>query len=437
MKIVMMTNTYKPMMGGLERSVESFASRYRLMGHPTVIVAPEFAGMPAAEKDVVRLPSWRNVNGTDFSVNWPVEGRLRRLFEDEFVPDIVHAHHPFLIGDMALRLCGHGQIPLVFTYHTLYDQYTQYLPVDNQAAKQFVRSLSAGYANLVNQVIAPSQSVKDLLVSDGVKTPIEVIPTGVEDVFFEKADQGTFRGRHGISPGAFVFGSASRIAPEKNVGCLMKAAARVLRRIPGSVFMMVGDGSSKAGMEAYFERVRLKDRVVFLGALGGGDLIDAYQAMDAFVFASVSETQGMVVSEAMAGGVPVIAVDGPGVRDIVESGRNGMLAASNRPEVLAEKVVEFERMDPPKKSSWKDGARKSAENVSMDRMSRKALKLYEAVYARKKAAPRNLIEKEWEEWKNRIQTEWSLLKNIGAAAQDALFPVVLETDEPAPDKAKV
>src|SRR3990172_3888517 len=127
MNIVMFTNTYTPHVGGVARSVEAFSGAYRRRGHRVLVVAPEFADQPQHEEDVVRIPAIQNFNGSDFSVVLPVPGSLDDVL-DAFKPDIVHAHHPFLLGNTAVRVARFRELPLVFTHHTLYEQYTHYVP---------------------------------------------------------------------------------------------------------------------------------------------------------------------------------------------------------------------------------------------------------------------------------------------------------------------
>ena len=147
MRILMMTNTFTPHVGGVARSVESFTASYRKLGHHVLVVAPEFDNMPSEETDVVRIPAIQNFNGSDFSVVLPIPSNLRSAVE-AFEPEIVHSHHPFLIGSTALRLARQYSLPIVFTHHTMYEKYTHYVPGDSKTLKRFVINLSTRYANL-------------------------------------------------------------------------------------------------------------------------------------------------------------------------------------------------------------------------------------------------------------------------------------------------
>ena len=178
MRILMVTNTFAPHVGGVARSVTAFTEEYRRRGHRVVVVAPEFAGMPEHEDDVIRVQALQNFNGSDFSVVLKPPLHLARAMED-FSPDIIHAHHPFLLGSTALRLARSFSTPLVFTHHTLYERYTHYVPGDSAALKRFVTRLSTNYANLCARVFAPSDSTARTLRERQVHVPMTVVPTGV------------------------------------------------------------------------------------------------------------------------------------------------------------------------------------------------------------------------------------------------------------------
>jgi len=171
----MMTNAFTPHVGGVARSVQAFTDGYRKRGHWVLVVAPEYENMPEKEADVIRIPAIQHFNGSDFSVILPIPGFLTSAIE-KFRPDIVHAHHPFLIGETALRLAHIHELPLVFTHHTMYEQYTHYVPADSRSLKRFVINLSTGYANLCDPVFAPSESVASTLINRGIEVVSIEVP---------------------------------------------------------------------------------------------------------------------------------------------------------------------------------------------------------------------------------------------------------------------
>lgn len=424
MKILMMTNTYLPIVGGLEKSIQTFSSEFRKMGHQVKIVAPEFEGMPKKEKDVIRIPAIRNVNGTDFSLNLPMPGLLSKFFE-EYKPDICHAHHPFLIGDMALRLCGQFQVPLVFTYHTMFEWYTDYFGLDNPAIRKFVVRLAAGYANLCDQIIVPSESIERVLKKRKIKTPIAVVPTGVDVVRFLKGKRKTFRKKLGIPDNAFVLGHLGRLSKEKNLDFLTDSVISFLRKNPEAVFLVIGKGSAQDEMEKKIHRARVCSQVYFPGVLKGQALVDAYHAMDLFAFASRSETQGMVVTEAMSSGLPVVALDAPGVREVVINGKNGKLLRTNAEPAEYVRAIEYcMKLPRARFKKMQDYAIETANTFSLKNCAQKALQVYKSV---KSSEDPSLVKSEGSEWEQimgRMTTEWEMLTNLTQASGSALAKLV-------------
>ncbi|MCF7870573.1 MAG: glycosyltransferase [Candidatus Omnitrophica bacterium] len=417
MNILMMTNTYKPIVGGLEKSVELFSESYRKLGHKVLIVAPEYKGQ-VKEKGVFRVSAIQNFNGTDFSVKLPISTRLSdKLIK--FKPEIVHTHHPFLIGDTALRTAKKFNIPLVFTHHTLYERYTHYVPADSALIKKFTIQLTSGYANLCNSVIAPSQTIKNILLERKVKTEIDVIPTGIKLKNFLSENGEKIKEENNIGKNDFVVGFVSRIAKEKNVYFLAKAAADFLKNEKNARFLIVGNGPDKKEVADFFKNQGLKDKVSFLGMLKGEKLAAAYAAMDLFSFASLSETQGLVVQEAMAASLPVVGIDAPGVREVIKDKKNGYLLDSANISDFSSALSRVKNMDKQKLKKMKKEAYRTAVNFSLDKQVKKALKLYKKLISGKSAS-KTKEENRWQEAKRAVKAEISLLKNFTQATQTAL-----------------
>lgn len=418
MKILMMTNTYLPHVGGVARSVASFAAAFRSRGHEVLVVTPEFDGTAPDEDHVIRIPAIQHFNGSDFSVVLPIPGFLSARLQD-FSPDLVHSHHPFLVGSTAVRVATQRNIPLVYTYHTHYEQYTHYAPVHSPRMRGFAVELAKGYCNLCHHVIAPSESVEQLLRERGVLSPITSIPTGIRTDRFARGDGGTVRQNLGIPEGTFVVGTVGRLAEEKNLSFLSGAVARFLQTAPGSRFLVVGNGPSKEKMVRMAHELGVGDRFHFTGTLSGQALIDAYHAMDLFAFASMSETQGLVLAEAMAAGVPVVALDASGVREVIDDGVNGRLLEAASPRAFAGALREMFRLSPEGRRGLSAGARRKAQLFSLDRCSQRLL----AVYDRAVADGTHSREPGlgfWEMATEQLRVEWELLRNVAGAAVSTL-----------------
>jgi glycosyltransferase involved in cell wall biosynthesis len=419
MNILMISNTYTPIVGGLETSIENFTAEYRKMGHNVLIVAPEFKDMPDYEEEgVLRVPALQHFNGTDFSVQLPVPGILSGELK-KFNPDIVHSHHPFLMGDTALRISASREIPIVFTFHTLYERYTHYVPGDSPAMKKFVIELSSGYANLCDRVFAPSAALGKLLSERNVKTPVEVIPTGIYPDRYTEGDGEGFRRKHNIKKDSLAVGFVSRIAKEKNIVFLARAVIDFLKKNKKAVFLTAGDGPLREDIMRMFEKSGLKDRFIYAGTLKGRALIDAYCAMDVFVFASCTETQGLVLTEAMVVGVLFMALKAFAVTEIVKDGKNGRLIETESADRFSAALEEFSLMNGKERNVLRAGARETAKKYSMEILSKKALSVYyEAIergYER-----RGESDNTWENAKDMVKTEWNIMKNITRATGSAI-----------------
>ncbi len=422
MNICMMTNTYLPHVGGVARSVSTFAEEYRKRKHRVLVVAPAFEGKalsPRAAAIVERVPAIQKFNGSDFSVKLPmVTGLSRRL--DAFEADVIHAHHPFLLGDTALRIAAIKNAPVIFTHHTRYEDYTHYVPFDSPTLKEVAINLSTHFANLCDGVIAPSESIERLIRRRGVEVPIRVVPTGIDVAGFAAGDGVRFRQKFDIPASAFVVGHVGRLAPEKNLSYLAEAVASFVKRAPETRFLVVGGGPSEDAVKEIFTRHGLADRLVLAGKQTGRALADAYNAMDVFAFASFSETQGMVLAEAMAAGLPVVALNASGVREVMRDGINGfMLEKSAPPRRFADHLGKLQR-DSKRLTAFAVEARRTAQLFSREHCADLALEFYDDV-RRLTRRERLMTERSpWGKLLERIEVEWNLLAEKAQSVMEAM-----------------
>ncbi|MFO7594016.1 MAG: glycosyltransferase [Pseudomonadota bacterium] len=418
MNILILTNTFSPHVGGVARSVAAFAEEYRRRGHRVLIVAPDFPGVQGGEEGVIRIPAIQNFNASDFSVVLPVHPPLSAKLDD-FQPDIVHSQHPFLLGMSAVRIARHRNLPLVFTHHTLYEQYTHYVPGDSPAMKRFVIELATRYANLSDQVFAPSESIRDLLQQRGVRTPIKVVPTGVRLEDFAQGDGTAYRSKLGIPQDSFVVGHLGRLAPEKNLAFLAHAVAHFMCRHTQAHFLVIGAGPSEAAIQSVFSEAGVEQRLHIVGVLKQPSLANALHAMDVFAFASLSETQGMVLTEAMAAGLPVVALDAPGVREVVRDRKNGRLLHKATTGTFSDALHWTATLSGGQMGELKRAALTTAETFSLPRSADKALACYETLKPGS-TSEFNRHEHRWREVMSAIRTEWNILKSVAGAGDAAM-----------------
>jgi glycosyltransferase involved in cell wall biosynthesis len=417
MNILMVTNTFTPHVGGVAKSVADFTETYRLLGHRVLVIAPEFENMPENETDVIRVPAIQNFNGSDFSVRLPIPGYVFASL-DEFRPDIVHSHHPFLLGDTALLVAASFDVPLVFTHHTMHEQYTHYVPLDSPQLKRFVIQLATGYANLSDRVIAPSRSIAEILQKRGVETAIEVVPTGVDVAVMQKGNGSILRERMNIPREALVIGHTGRLAPEKNLKFLAQAVAEFIDCHPKTHFLVIGEGPSKSEIEEIFNNSSLGSNLHFTGSLSGQDLVDSYHAMDVFAFASKSETQGMVLVEAMAAGVPVVALDAPGARDVIHHLKNGWLIANDDSAAFISALKQALLITGEHREKLQQALKQTSEDYSMAHSAERSLELYTALLT-EQPCPKETEDSVWDSALRVIEEEWKIWENIAQSTEAA------------------
>ncbi|ABE60120.1 glycosyl transferase, group 1 [Chromohalobacter israelensis DSM 3043] len=406
----MFTNTYCPIVGGVSESVQRLKRCLQRQGHSVLIVAPKLDGQPRFERDVVRVVAMQRFNGSDFSLPVPVPGQLYEAIE-AFQPDLVHAHHPFLLGDTAARVAQTYGLPLIFTHHTLYEHYTHYVPGDSPRMQRFAIALASEYTRLCDAVIAPSESIAELLAQRGVRAEkVRVIPSGVDTRTFAQGDGGRWRQRFGIPDDAMVVGHVGRLAMEKNLDFLAAALARFLARHPKARALIVGEGEARMAMHEHAAREGVADRFHYTGKLHDQALIDAYHAMDAFAFASHSETQGMVIAEAMAAGLPVVAINASGVREVLRDGVNGIMLPGDDIDAFANALETLQSS--ARREALRQGALESAHAFDERRCAERCLTVYRQVLeAETSAAERD--DGAWEKVRGRLEAEWRLLRHRG------------------------
>ncbi|GAB2802284.1 glycosyltransferase family 4 protein [Halomonas shantousis] len=410
MNILMFTNTYRPIVGGVSESVQRLKGCLQRQGHQVLVVAPKLEGQPEHETDVVRVAAMPRFNGSDFSLPVPVPGQLYEAI-DRFEPDIVHSHHPFLLGDTAARAAQTYGLPLVFTHHTLYEHYTHYVPGDSPRMQRFAVALATEYTHLCNAVIAPSESIRDLLRSRGANPAVHVVPSGVDTARFAQGDGNALRQRLGIPGDAHVVGHVGRLALEKNLPFLAEAMARFLATHPRARVLIVGDGEARTAMHERAAREGVADRFHFAGKLHDQALIDAYHAMDVFAFASHSETQGMVIAEAMAAGLPVVAVDATGVREVLIDGENGLMLPEDDLAGFAQALTDL--TDVVRHDAMRLGALASARDFDAALCAERCLDVYRQVTQPDATARGEEEANAWVRVHGRLGAEWQLLCHRG------------------------
>ncbi len=380
MKIAMMTNNYKPFIGGVPISIERLSCGLRNLGHEVTVFAPTYK-QQMIEEGVVRYRTVTEGPAGGIAIPNVWDAQIERVFEQEQF-DIIHVHHPMLIGKTAVSLAKKYNIPLVFTYHTRYEQYLHYLK-PMQCLKKVVPVYLKNFLSHCDHVFAPTQGMEDYLIQvcRQPKEKISVLPTGLPEESYQpdKKQADDIRNQY-CSPGENLFLSVSRLANEKNIFFLLKCLGKYKEQAQKPFKMLlIGDGPN---LEAYQEEVKqlhLEKEVIFTGKIANEELKNYYAASDLFLFASKTETQGIVILEAMAAGLPVIAVKASGVEDMVKNGRNGFCVPEDT-GVFACRMMDI-LSDKEKKLFVQAGAERYAQGFREDKIANMAAACYENVVA--------------------------------------------------------
>jgi len=373
MKIAIFTNTFRPFVGGVTRSIETFVREYIGRGHQVHIFAPSFEGHKDQEPWITRVAAIPRFNQTDFSLPLPFSFKVRSIFE-KFNPDLVHVQHPFFLGEMGMHLGKNRGIPIVLTYHTQYEMYSHYAPIDADLVKRWIINVCTSFCNLCDLIVAPSDDIRTMLISREVKTRIEVIPTGIDLSLYRNPDRQWLRETFGIKEDDMILVHIGRLAKEKNLEFLFRSVAKAMRIRKNLIFFIAGLGDLETDLRKAADQFGILHRVIFHGKMDPEELVKAYAGGDLFVFSSLTETQGLVLLESMAAGTPVVAVDAPGVRDIVEDGVNGFLAAEDS-DAFSEKILLL-LSSPEKRAAFSKAALKNAEELSSSNMAERMLNEY-------------------------------------------------------------
>ena len=326
LRVGLFTECYRPIQNGIVTSIDALAHALRVDGHSATIVTPRMPNHRDESADVVRLPSLPLPTATGYRLTVPYLPRDARAF------DVVHAHSPFVTGWLGLREARRARVPLVFTYHTQLEAYAHYVPFEARITRVAATRLTRAYANAAHAVIVPTQAMERHLRAAGVASRIVVVPSGIDVAYFAggRRDE-ALRARYGVGPSEKMILTVGRLGREKNVELALEAFARL--GDASARFVIVGDGPHRASLERSAMRLGVASRTVFAREFARSALPDAYASSDAFVFASSSETQGLVLVEALAAGTPIVAVDTPQTRDVL--GGAGRVVRDDAREVAA------------------------------------------------------------------------------------------------------
>lgn len=376
MVIAVFTESFRPVVNGVSVSVETFARELTILGHEVHVFAPRYPGY----KDnwpfhVHRLPSITTPFARDYPLPIPVPSRLHRPLLGAGI-SLIHTQSPFLSGWLGAFWAKRLRVPLVTTHHTIYTEYVHYAKlVPPTLAKRVVTAITKWHSNRANLVIVPTEPIISLLRSYGVTAPIKAVPTGVDVENIASAPPEWAINRYGIPAGSRVVLYAGRLAPEKNVSELIRAFAIISRARSDVMFLVVGGGPSTEECKRLAASLGIGERVRFTGVLHPPHLYSCYAAADIMLYPSLTDTQGMVLCEALAAGTPCVAANAYGATSVVQHGVDGILVPGDA-ESLAQAALEL-LSDPERLKAMSHSARENAKRFSRRECALKMLSAYQ------------------------------------------------------------
>lgn len=331
MKILMLSDVYFPRVNGVSTSIKTFRDDLSSLGHECVLVAPQYPFAPETQDDsgILRFPSWQvPLDPEDRLLGWSkLKDWIDSLSPGSF--DVIHIQTPFTAHYAGLRAALKTGAPVVETYHTYFEHYLHhYIPfLPSTITKASARKLTLSQCHAVQAVISPSQQMADALRAYGVTAPISVLPTGLPESAFVAGARARFRAAHGIDENRPVALYVGRVAHEKNIDFLVHMLARLREQTPGALLVIAGEGPAEAHIQKLVAKLGLNDNVLLVGYLDRAtSLRDCYRAADVFVFASKTETQGLVLLEALAQETPVVSTAVMGTANVLEGMRGAIIA---------------------------------------------------------------------------------------------------------------
>lgn len=382
----MLSDVFFPRVNGVSTSIQTYLSDLQTLGHSVTLVAPEYPSLTAeaaAAGDplgTVRIAS-RGIprDPEDRLLKWgPLMRWAASLRPDDV--DVIHIQTPFVAHYAGLKLGRRLGCPVVETYHTYFEHYLHhYVPaIPASITRLMARRITVSQCRAVQAVISPSRQMADALREYGVQTPIEVLPTGLPPTAFGAGDGAAFRARFGIAAQRPLVTFVGRVAHEKNIDFLLRMLVELRRLIPEVLMVVAGEGPAEAHLRTMASALGLEQNMLFIGYLDRTrGLLDCYRAADAFVFASRTETQGLVLLEAMAQGTPVVSTAVMGTVDVL-SGAGGAVVVPEETGAFAAAVAGVLR-DPERRASLSRHAREDALRWASRSMAERLLRLYESV----------------------------------------------------------
>lgn len=381
MKILFISDVYFPRINGVSTSIRTFVLQMQNLGHEVHLIAPDYDVVTEDEMWIKRIPA-RSIyfDPEDKLMKYSEAMQLLPALEQEKY-DIIHVHTPFVAHYLGLKLAAKLNIPCIETYHTFFEDYLHhYLPwMPKSIARGMARMISKRQCNAVDAIVAPSNPMLDVLRRYGVSVLSEVIPTGLQDSSFTPADGQAFRLQYSIAIDRPMLLYVGRVAFEKNIDFLLEMTKLLSENRPDVLLVVTGEGPAEASLHKLAKTLEIEKNVQFIGYLNRNTELNAcYESADIFVFASKSETQGLVLLEAMAQATPVVAIAELGTASILIEGKGALIAPDDTTK-FAERVHQLLHNPEHRFELGKQAKKYAADKWTAKLQAQRMIKFYEEV----------------------------------------------------------
>jgi|WetSurMetagenome_2_1015567.scaffolds.fasta_scaffold94724_2 1,2-diacylglycerol 3-alpha-glucosyltransferase len=340
MRIVFISNAYKPTISGVVTSMQLFRQGLIQCGHEVIIIAPSYKNYEDTEPDIFRIPAIDLTQMIDVSLAIPRKNPIESLIS-QIQPDIIHAQHPVLLGPIGAAIAKDLGLPLIFTFHTRYQEYSQkYMPIAPEITSTLIQNSLSRFLDQCSHIIAPTPSIKTMVQSIyRFAGPVSIIPTPIDFRSYQDLNPDRIRKSWGLTQGEKVLLYMGRLSVEKNLDLLLTSFQQIVSERQDVRLVIVGKGPAKDHLVRVAERLGILQQVLFVGAYPHEEIPHIAAAATLFTFPSNIETQGLVLVEALAAGTPVIAVRAPSTEDVLSSG--GGVIVDPDPDLFARAVLQL------------------------------------------------------------------------------------------------
>lgn len=388
MKVGFFTETYLPQLNGVSLTLAFEKKKLEEKKHQVFVFAPNVPGYKEKDKGVVRLNSFKVLNAEpEQKVALPIPNKtFRKMLAVKL--DIVHAHGGGFFSFLGYQLALAKGYPYVLTYHTFLAKYVHYFFIKNKLVMSKIATVGSKVAcNLADIVIVPSAKMKNILESYGVNKKIVVVPNPIDLVKYTKKESGYLHDKLQLSSQAKILLTVCRIGKEKNIDFLLRTFKLVLKKEKNTYLIVVGNGPEKENLEKYTHKLGLNERVIFTGYIEGEDMAKVYSDAEVFLFASTSETQGMVVPEAAACGLPLVVVADEAFVGAIEEGVNGY-SVEEKETSFARKILDLLENDSKRARFGRESERLIRRNFSVSKIIGQLVEVYEEAIVIRSQNPR-------------------------------------------------